>query len=178
MKKILLVFWNLFVDIKTRIRDFLYYIKDFFYTRSHKPPEIMSCVDTVNYILKTGCSVSRFGDAELKLVSGRNVIYQVASPEVRSRLAEVLGSDDDRLLVCLPAVFSDEQLSVRNDAEFWKKHLAYTRKYWYKDLKDGKVYGNAFISRNYMSLKYKTEGFGEYFELIKKIWDNKYIIVV
>ncbi len=178
MKKILLVFWNLFVDIKTRIRDFLYYIKDFFYTRSHKPPEIMSCVDTVNYILKTGCSVSRFGDAELKLVSGRNVIYQVASPEVRSRLAEVLGSDDDRLLVCLPAVFSDEQLSVRNDAEFWKKHLAYTRKYWYKDLKDGKVYGNAFISRNYMALKDKSEGIGEYFELIKKIWENKDIIVV
>ena len=177
MKKFLLVFWNAFIAVKTRIRDLFYYIKDFFYTRSHKPPEIMSCEETINYILKTGCSVSRFGDAELKLVSGRDVIYQVASPEVRRRLSEVLGSDDERLLVCLPAVFSDEQLSIRNNAKFWKHHLAYTRKYWYQNLIDGKVYGNAFLSRNYIGLKDKKTGIAEYFELIKKIWDGRDIII-
>ena len=138
----------------------------------------MSCEETVEYILKTGCSVARFGDAELKLVSGRNVIYQVSTPEIRARLNEVLGSDKENLLVCLPSVFSDEQLRNRNDAAFWKNHLAFCRKNWYKNLIDGKTYGNAFISRNYMNLKDRETGIAEYFELVKKMWEDRDIIVV
>ena len=178
MKKFLLFFWNAFITVRNHIKDLFFYIKDFFYTRTHKAPDIMSCEETVKYILSSGCSVSRFGDAELKLVSGRNVIYQVATPEIRQRLSDVLGSDDERLLVCLPSVFDSNQLSNRTDSAFWKKHLAYTRKYWYQNLKKDKKYGNAFISRNYMALKDKSSGIAEYFDLIKKIWEGKDIIIV
>ena len=155
-------------------------VHDFFYTRTHRPPQIMSCEETVKYILETGCSVARFGDAELKLVSGKNVIYQVSTPAIRARLNEVLGSDKENLLVCLPSVFSDEQLKPYNSStvRFWKKHLAKCRKHWYKNLIDGKTYGNAFISRNYMNLKDKQEGVAEYFELVKKLWENRDIIIV
>lgn len=178
MKKFLVFLWNTFVGLKLRVRDVFYRIKDFFYTRTHKPPRIMSCEETVKYILETGCSIARFGDAELKLASGRNVIYQKSTEEIRRRLFEVLGSDKDNLLVCLPSVFSNKQLSDRNDADFWKKHLSYCRKYWYRCLKDGKTYGNAFISRNYMGLKDKQNGIGEYFELVKKLWEDRDVIIV
>lgn len=140
----------------------------------------MSCEDTIKYILDNKCSVSRFGDAELKLVSGRNVVYQISTPEIRDRLNEVLASNKDNLLVCLPSVFSNEQLSNRRKeyVKFWKKHLSYCRKYWYKNLIPNKVYGNAFISRHYIALKDKTNGIEEYFDLIKLLWENRDIIIV
>ena len=178
MKKFLLFFWNIFIAVRNHIKDLLFYIKDFFYTRTHKAPVIMSCEETVKYILSTGCSVSRFGDGEMKLIYGKNLIFQKAEPKLRKRLSEVLSSDSDELLICLPSIFNNSQLSDRNDSKYWKKHLAYTRKYWYQNLKKDKKYGNAFISRNYMALKDKSSGIAEYFDLIKKIWEGKDIIIV
>lgn len=178
MKKILLFFLNVLIKFMNSLKGLGYRVFDFFYVLGHKPPEIMSCEETVNYILRTGCSIARFGDAELKLVSGRNVIYQTATDEIRKRLNEVLASNKDNLLVCLPSVFSNKQLSNRNNAKFWKKHLSYSRKYWYQNLIPGKRYGNAFISRHYMALKDKDNGIAEYFELIKKLWENRDIIIV
>lgn len=181
MKRILLFFWNLLIDIKIKLNDFIHYIIDFFYQKKHKPPKIMSCEETVKYILKTGCSVSRFGDGELKLISGKNICFQVSTQEIRDRLNQVIGSDKENLLVCIPSVFSDNQLSDQIDSakKFWKHHLSYCRKYWYQYLIKNKTYGNAFISRCYINVKNKDkEKISEYFTLIKKLWDNKNIIVV
>lgn len=180
MKKFLLFFWNLFFDIKLKVKDAIHIISDRFYTLFHEAPDIMTNTETVEYILKTGCCVSRFGDAEIKVAFGKDVRYQVATPEVQKRLRQAIGSDKKNLLVCLPAVFDKEQCSILDSGtvSFWKKHLAYYRKKWYKDLIPGKKYGNAFISRNYMSLKDKETGVAEYFELVKKLWENRDIIVV
>ncbi len=178
MKKFLLFFWNIFIAVRNHIKDLLFYIKDFFYTRTHKAPVIMSCEETVKYILSTGCSVSRFGDGEMKLIYGKNLIFQKAEPKLRKRLSEVLSSDSDELLICLPSIFNNSQLSDRNDSKYWKKHLAYTRKYWYQNLQKDKKYGNAFISRYYIARKDKADVIQQYFELIKKIWNEKDIVIV
>ena len=55
MKKFLLFFWNGFFLLKQKIADIFYLIKDFFYTRAHKAPNIMTCEDTLDYILKNNC---------------------------------------------------------------------------------------------------------------------------
>lgn len=178
VKDILVKIWNKLYDFKIKVSDCWHRIYDFFYTRSHKPPQIMTCEETVKYILEKECSVARFGDGELKLVSGRDLIFQKSTPEIRAGLNKVLASDKDNLLVCLPSVFSDEQLADRNDAEYWKKHLSYCRKFWYNNLSADKKYGNAFISRHYINLKDKKTGVAEYFELVKKLWDKKDIIIV
>ncbi len=177
----MLFIWNKFYFIKKGINDFFHAVSDFFYQKKHKPPEIMSCRETVEYILKTGCSVSRFGDAEVKLISGRRITYQIPTDEIRERLNQVLGSDKKNLLVCIPSVFSDEQLSNQKESavKFWKNHLSYCRKYWYRNLIDGKKYGNAFISRHYINLKDKNYNkISDYFTFIKKLWENKDIIIV
>lgn len=178
IKAVLVKIWNKLYDVKIKITECRYRVFDFFYNRTHKPPQIMTCEETVKYILETGCSVARFGDGEMKLVSGRDLLFQKATPRIKSKLKEVIGSDKENLLVCLPSVFSDEQLSNRNDAAYWKKHLSYSRRYWYKNLIEGKVYGNAFISRYYINLKDRKTGVGEYFQLVKKLWEDKDIIIV
>ncbi len=180
MKKFLLFFWNMFFIIKKHTADFFYKVFDKIYVIFKKAPSVMTNEETVKYIIDKKCSVTRYGDAEIKVAYGTNVRYQIATKEIQHRLREVLGSDLDNVLVCLPAVFDKKQISVLDDDNvyFWKNHLARYRKYWYKELKDGKVYGNAFISRNYMNLKDKKNGCKEYFELVKKIWENRDVIIV
>ena len=180
MKKILLFFWNLLVNFKRKTADILFLIKDRIYVLFNKAPNVMTSEETVRYILENNCSITRFGDAEIKVAYGNNVIYQVSSSLIQNRLQEVLGSDESNLLVCLPAVFNKKQLSILDEdtVSFWKKHLSRFRKYWYRELKPGKIYGNAFISRHYMNLKDKKTGSAEYFELVKKIWENKDVIIV
>lgn len=180
MKKFLLYIWNQLYFIKKGIKDFFHVTTDYFYQKKHKPPEIMSCQKTVEYILQTGCSVSRFGDAEVKLISGKSITYQISTDEIRKRLNQVLGSDKKNLLVCIPSVFTEEDLKLKTDdsAEFWRKHLSYCRKFWYQNLIENKIYGNAFISRCYIDMKEKKSGIEEYFNLFKKLWDNKDIIIV
>lgn len=180
MKQLLIKILDFLIKNKIRINDFIHYCYDKIYQKKHKPPVIMSCEETVKYILRTNCSVSRFGDAELKLVSGKDVCYQVATDEVVKRLRQVLGSDKKDLLVCLPSIFTDDELSVFIDStqEFWKHHLSYCRKFWYQDLIENKIYGNAFISRCYIDLKDKSENVGKYFTLIKKLWDNRDVVIV
>lgn len=180
MKKILLLLWDTWYRIRKKISEKFHYITDYFYQKKHKPPKVMTCEETVKYILETGCSVSRFGDAEVKLISGTNICYQVATQDVRNKLNQVLGSNKKNLLVCIPSVFSEEQLADKTDnsAAFWRKHLTYCRKFWYQNLIKNKVYGNAFISRCYIDLKNKNDGIEEYFSLIKKLWEDKNIIIV
>lgn len=180
MKKILLFFWNTFVITKNKVKDFLYYIKDCVYVIFHKAPSVMTCEQTVEYILKEGCSIARYGDAEIKLTYGTDVRYQVSTPEIQKRLQEVIGSCSENFLVCIPNVFDKKGISVLNDGHksFWKKHLSYFRKYWYRDLNFDRVYGDAFISRHYMNLRDKETGIEEYFALVKKLWEGKDIIIV
>ncbi len=180
MKKILLFFWNLLFRLKKTVSNGIFFVKDKIYTAFKKAPDIMTSEETVKYILENGCSVARYGDAEIRVAYGTDVIYQAATEEIQRRLREVLGSDDKNILVCLPAVFDDKQLSILEGEhiKFWKNHLLRYRKYWYRELKDGAVYGNAFISRHYMNLKDKKTGCKEYFELIKKIWEDRDVIIV
>ncbi|MBQ8783660.1 MAG: DUF1792 domain-containing protein [Clostridia bacterium] len=180
MKKFLLFFWNGFFTIKNKIKDFCYRIFDLFFVAFHNPPQVMTCEETMEYILKNGCSVTRYGDAEIKLAYGTDVCYQISTPEIQKRLQQVIGSCSDDFLVCIPNVFDEKGLSILSDGHtsFWKKHLSYFRKYWYRDLNFDCVYGDAFISRHYMNLKDKETGLEEYFSLVKKLWEDKDIIIV
>lgn len=180
MKKILLLFWNIFIKFIRKTSDILFLIKDRIYVVFKKAPRIMTSEETIRYVLDNDCSVSRYGDGEIKLLAGRNILFQESTERIQQRLKEVLSSDKKDVLVCLPAVFSENQRAVLSDGhvDYWKKHLSRYRKYWYKELKPGKIYGNAFISRHYMNLKDKSSGCREYFDLVKKIWENEDVILV
>lgn len=180
MKKILLFFWNTFVITKNKVKDFLYYIKDCVYVIFHKAPSVMTCEETVEYILKNNCCVTRFGDGEIKLLKGQNIYFQKSNEQIQKEFSKILSQKTNNLLVCIPAIFDRDQLKPYSDGhrKYWKKHLSYFRKYWYRDLNFDRVYGDAFISRHYMNLRDKETGIEEYFALVKKLWEGKDIIIV
>lgn len=179
MKKLLLFFWNGFFIIKDKIKDSVHIICDKIYSAFNKAPQIMTNEETVDYILKNNCCVSRFGDGEIKLLRGIDLPFQKSDDRITSAYKKILSQKKDNLLVCLPSVFEKAQREIFTDdvRKHWVRHLAYFRKSWYENLHFNRTYGNAFISRSYLSLKDKSDA-GEYFSLVKKIWQGRDIIIV
>lgn len=177
MKRFLLKIWNTAFDLKLKAADAVYALWDAVYRRVKKPPRVLSAEETIDYIIKNRCCVSRFGDGEIKLIAGKDLFFQNAEPALINKLRAVLGSDKNNVLVCLPNVFETVGYMTPEAGRHWKKHLARYRKYWYKNTLNGKVYGNAFISRVYMCFNNKNKAAG-YFAALKKIWDDRDIVLV
>jgi len=177
MKKILLIIWNFIFDTKTKIINSLFSLKDFFYRRLTTPPKIMTNAETIDYIIKNRCSVSRFGDGEIKLVAGKDISFQTAQPVLCQKLRAVLGSNDCRLLVCIPDAFDSVKHFTQDDGRYWKKHLSLYRKYWYRFTLKNRTYGNSFISRVYMCFNEKDKA-QEYFDALKQIWNGADVVLV
>ena len=176
-KKFLLFFWNRFVVLRNALRQKRLYRRDRRYVRRHTPPQVLSIGETLDRVAQEKLSVARFGDGEIKLVAGRNISFQKQSAALSSALADVLRSDDDGFLVCIPDVFDDRGYLTDAPAAHWKKHLSAFRPVWYDHLRPGKVYGNAFMSRCYMQLRDKSSC-ADYFRRMKQIWDGQDVLLI
>ena len=177
VKKLLLLFWNRFVDVRNALCQKRLYRRDARYVRRHGPPQILSIGETLDRVAHEKLSVSRFGDGEIKLIAGRNISFQKQTAALSDALSDVLQSDDDGFLVCIPDVFDDRGYLLDAPAAHWRKHLSAFRPVWYDHLHPGKIYGNAFLSRCYMQLRDKSMCAG-YFRQMKQIWDEQDVLLV
>lgn len=177
MKKLLVALWNKFFDLIIKLKEAYWRIFDFFYRNLTTPPNVMTNSDTIDYIIKNCCSVSRCGDGEIRLAAGIDISFQHAVQPLVSKLRKVLSCDEKQLLVCLPDAFGELDHFVDRDGQYWKKHLAKYRRRWYKYTRKDKIYGNAFISRVYMCFNEKDKA-RAYFDSLKKIWDGEDIVIV
>ncbi|NLX93516.1 MAG: SP_1767 family glycosyltransferase [Clostridiales bacterium] len=177
MKNFLLTIWNFLFDTKQKLVNSLFSLHDFVYRRLKKPPEVLTNLETIDLIVKNRCSVSRFGDGEIKLATGKDISFQTAQPLLQQKLQSVLACDDSRLLVCIPNVFESLSHFTETDGIYWKNHLSRYRKHWYRFSRKNKIYGNAFISRVYMCFNEKEKA-QDYFNALKKIWNGRDIVLV
>lgn len=58
----------------------------------------MNDFETIEYILKSGCSIARFGDGELDFMIGMDLYFQDATPEIQRKLREVAQQPDEDAL--------------------------------------------------------------------------------
>lgn len=177
MKKFLLKIWNFIYDVKTKLIDLFWFVFDFFYSRLTKAPVVASVDETIEALAKGNCSIARYGDGEIKLVAGRNISFQDATPLAVEKLREVLSSDVDGLLVGIADIFGDRSRYNESTNNYWKKHLNQFRHVWYKYLIKGKKYYNASMTRQYITLNDRSQG-TEIYNKIKKIWQDKDIVFI
>jgi len=177
MKKLLLKIWNKAYDGFVVVRDSLFIIKDKIYCMFHKSPQVASIQETIDYILANHCSISRFGDCEIKILKGREISYQYQDPTLVKKLKEILSTPIENHIVGLYDIFSDLSQYVVSDQNFWRLHLAYFRKYWYQDLNRNRKYYNTAMSRCYMMYKDKSR-VADYFDGMKKMWDGRDVVFV
>ncbi|MGG0237743.1 GT-D fold domain-containing glycosyltransferase [Bacillus rhizoplanae] len=107
VKSMLVFIWNKSVDIKIQSLNRAFIIKDRFMKKLFRPPTIQTIDDTLTKIIRDKAPVTRYGDGEFKLIHNQGITFQRADKVLAKRLKEILLSEDDNFLVCLPDIFRD-----------------------------------------------------------------------
>ena len=140
--------------------------------------KIKSLKETIDDILLSQKSISRYGDGELKIMLNKGgIVFQQGSPELAARLKEVLVSDLDNLIIGLPGPLCSVRKENLNSRFFWLRFINSYGNLISEYLDSQRLYGNAGISRFYLGLKNKRLS-AEILESLKKIWDQKEILII
>ncbi|MCR5485681.1 MAG: SP_1767 family glycosyltransferase [Clostridiales bacterium] len=177
MKKLIIFLLQKLYELKVALRDGSRAFFDFFYRAFTKPPIVAGVDETIDAIVKDKNSFARFGDGEIKLVSGIDISFQDATPFVVKKLREVLSSDDQGMMIGLPDAFLDRSRYNDDVNIYWKKHLARFRRVWYKYTRKGKKYYNASVTRQYITLVDRSES-EDIYNRIKAIWDGRDVVLI
>ena len=143
-------------------------------------PVIKSADETLDKILQSKCSLSRFGDGEFSVMNVSRIHFQNPSPGLAQRLKEVITSENQKLLIGLPDCFGCLDNYIPDVADFWRKWMSQKREMAYSYLDMNRVYYNAFFTRVYMLFNKTDEHYkkcGEYFAKIKKIWAGRDVVI-
>lgn len=132
---------------------------------------------SVEYLLNTKCSVARFGDGEFDIIAGRSIPYQTYNENLANELRMIAGmQSDEKFMVCMPDVFENRERYNDFCRQFWEGFLKNNKRLLQKVCK-AEWYGSTNLSRPYMDLADKTV-LGDYFDKLKKLWEDKDILIV
>lgn len=140
-------------------------------------PIVKDSEDTVIKILSNGVSISRYGDGEFKLINKKNLLFQKYDKELSNRLKEIIKSDLDNHIVCIPRQLVDTDWLNDRAKYYWDNYLNLNRYKIYKLLNKNKVYYDAFITRFYIDLKDKNKS-KQLISNLKNIWNGRKIVIV
>lgn len=133
--------------------------------------------ETVEQLVDSQCSLVRFGDGEIKLISGKEIPFQKPDPQLTHRLKKILQTREEGLLVALPDVFRDVSAYRSESRVFWMEHMLFHRKDYIHYCLPDRIYENAFFSRPYIMYRDRSQC-GTLFEQMKKIWNEKNVVFV
>lgn len=163
--------------IKTMLGNLKYQIYDEIKNSEFKFPKIISKEITIEKIIESNLSISRFGDGEFNLAMGISIPFQEASEELSLKLKNILKNENQKVLVCIPDVFASLEKYKQFSVDFWRKYIAENRQSIYKILDFEKEYHDAFLSRAYIPYKDKSQ-VKNYFSKMKNIWNNRDIVFI
>lgn len=165
--------------MKRKIKDILAAIAYFLYEKGilHNRIKVHTVDETIDVLLNTGKSMVRFGDGEIVMIKGGDLILQKASPEIAEGLAGILAYPYDDLIVTIPGIFETLSDHRRESRQFWRDHLLFCRKTYERYCNPDRVYYSTFVSRCYYYAADRS-GCGAQFAKIRKIWENRDIVVV
>lgn len=136
-------------------------------------PQVMSREDTINYILQKKCSVSRNGDGEVFLMTGKSIDFQRYDARLSKLMKKALAEQDERYLPCVINVFDKHY----DRGTYYYNHLVSYRYYWYKLTNPKVIYGDAGITRFY-STKSDVTRAKETVVSLRRIWDKRNLLIV
>ncbi len=165
--------------MKQRIKDILAALVYLLYEKGilHNRIRVHDIDETIDELLRTEKSMVRFGDGEIVMIKGVDLMLQQASPEIGEGLAEILGYPYDDLLVTIPDIFRTLSDHHRASRRFWRDHLLFCRKTYERYCNPERIYYSTFVSRCYYFGRDRSRCDG-WFAKIRKIWENKEIVIV
>lgn len=142
--------------------------------------EVMNNKETIDFIRKNHCSISRIGDGELSIIEGNSAVFENGDDSLKNRLSKIITTrSNSRFLVCLNDIFNGLDDFAPEAKSYWKEHLGTDKhqKIFHKLEKLNNVYGSATVTRPYMDFQNSVEA--KYiFDGFKDIWNGKDILIV
>lgn len=138
---------------------------------------VMSIDETLDELLRTDKSMVRFGDGEIVMIKGGDLVLQKAAPEISEGLREILAYRYDGLMVTIPDIFRTLDDHHRASRQFWRDHLLFCRRIYARYCNADRRYGSTFVSRCYYFAEDKSLC-GGWFDKIRRIWKDKDVVVV
>lgn len=139
--------------------------------------KVHSIDETIDELLHTEKSMVRFGDGEIVMIKGVDLMLQKASAEIADGLKEILAYRYDDLIVTIPGIFDGLSDHHKASQKFWRDHLLFCRKTYETYCNPNRVYYTTFVSRCYYFAKDRTPCDG-WFAKIRKIWENRDVVIV
>lgn len=161
------------------MKDILAAVVYFLYEKGilHNRIRVHSIDETIDVLLRTEKSMVRFGDGEIVMIKGGDLMLQKADPGIAEGLAGILAYSSDDLIVTIPGIFETLSDHRRESRQFWRDHLLFNRKTYETYCNPDRVYYSTFVSRCYYYAADRS-GCGAQFAKIRKIWENRDIVVV
>lgn len=129
MKKLLINFYG-------QLWDIIFYIKnDLIAAKLMKVPVVLDEDKIVERICQNKASMCRFGDGEFSLMRGENLKFQKYNEKIAKELNEIIRSNNEDVLICIPDIFGSLQRYTLKVQRYWKKYLHKNRKNIYSLLK-------------------------------------------
>ena len=165
--------------MKNKIKSILASVVYFLYEKGilHNNIRVHTIDETIDELLGTEKSMVRFGDGEVIMIKGVDLMLQKASPEIGEGLAKILAYPWDDLMVTIPGIFDTLSDHHKASRKFWQDHLLFCRKTYEKYCNPNRVYYTTFISRCYYFGQDRSLCDG-WFAKIRKIWENRDIVIV
>ena len=140
-------------------------------------PQVMTYDETIRFILEHHCSVSRNGDGEIFLMTGKSIDFQPYNARLAELMKNALSVQNDRYLPCIIKVFDKSDYKGSKHEQYYVNHLRNYRYYWYKFTNPSLKYGNASITRFYNGVR-DVEIARQRATMLKKIWEGRNILLV
>ncbi len=176
MRKLFRLFLGLFYKLRYLCRVAL----SSFAKKFMKAPKVMGTQQTIDRLLESDVSISRFGDGELMLAMGMpmGIRYQKADKKLTERLSKILLSDSESCIICVSDIFGKMEERSEENKKYWKRHVGELRWHYYHLLnRKSKVYYNTTATRVYSPLADKSLATSR-FDQWKKLWDGKDIVFI
>lgn len=147
------------------------------------PIHVMSARQTIKYIKKNGCSISRYGDGEFHtMVNSRDLGFQTYSESLAEDLKGAITGADERVLICFPRCIVSTVGMKTFSAKYWRSWGINnsTRIKIYQFVESNKkdyIFGDAMLTRPYIDWKSRLRAKIIFSEL-KTIWKDRHILIV
>lgn len=167
------------MKMRRMLKDILAAIVYFLYEKGilRGSIKVHSIDETIDELLHTEKSMVRFGDGEIVMIKGVDLMLQKASAEIADGLKEILAYRYDDLIVTIPGIFDGLSDHHKASQKFWRDHLLFCRKTYETYCNPNRVYYTTFVSRCYYFVKDRTPC-DAWFAKIRKIWENRDVVIV
>lgn len=142
------------------------------------PLNILSTEESINYLIKEKCSLSRFGDGELIIINGGGIHFQTFNKELQTKLIDILRQEDEvQFKVGIPLAINYTKNLTHKSYEFWEQNMSTGRMHWFKLCNSRKTYLNASLTWCFSDYKDKKKA-ALYLEKILSLWNNQKVLLI